>query len=116
MIVLSRCIRCKRCTTKKIESIPAPLSEECVREALVFEITGVDLAGRLHLRDGKKAWILVFTCAVYRAIHLELIQNLSTNGFLLGFRRFITRRGWLKTMYSYKGTNFAGANKSDGFS
>ncbi|GFU75377.1 integrase catalytic domain-containing protein [Trichonephila clavipes] len=90
--VISKCLRCKRNAAKRIESIPAPLPEDRVREALVFEITGVDLAGPLHLKGGKKAWIFLFTCAVYRAIHLELIQSLSTNRFLLEFRRFIARR------------------------
>ncbi|GFT59126.1 integrase catalytic domain-containing protein [Trichonephila clavipes] len=108
--VISKFVRCKRYAAKRIESIPAPLPEDRVREALVFEITGVDLAGSLHLRDGKKAWILLFTCPVYRAIHLELIQSLSTNGFLLGFRRFIARRGRPKIIYSDNGTNFTGAN------
>ncbi|XP_055941904.1 uncharacterized protein LOC129971950 [Argiope bruennichi] len=108
--VLSRCIRCKRYTSKKIESIPAPLPEDRVRETLIFEVTGVDLAGPLHLKDGEKAWILLFTCAVYRAIHLELIQSLSTNRFLLGFRRFVARRGRTRTIYSDNGTNFTGTN------
>ncbi|GFV91723.1 integrase catalytic domain-containing protein [Trichonephila clavipes] len=108
--VISKCVRCKRYAAKIIESIPAPLPEEHVREALVFEITEVDLAGPVHLRDGKKAWILLFTCAVYRAIHLELIQSLSTNVFLLGFRRFIARRGRPKLIYSDNGTNLTEAN------
>ncbi|GFY26472.1 integrase catalytic domain-containing protein [Trichonephila clavipes] len=108
--VISKCVLCKIYAAKRIKSIPAPLPENRVQEALVFEITGVDLAGPLHLRDGKKAWILLFTCAVYRAIHLELIQNFSTNGFLLGFRRFIARRGKPKIIYSDNGTNFTGAN------
>ncbi|GFT88986.1 integrase catalytic domain-containing protein [Trichonephila clavipes] len=102
--VISKCVMCKRYAAKRIESSPAPLPEDRVREALIFEITGVDLAGPLHLRDGKKAWILLFTCAVYRAIHLDLIQSLSTNEILLGFRSFIARRGKPKIIYSYNGT------------
>ncbi|XP_035232635.1 uncharacterized protein LOC118204415, partial [Stegodyphus dumicola] len=110
--VIAKCIRCKRYNEKKkkIETVPAPLPEDRVRDALVFEVTGVDLSGPLHLKDGKKSWILLFTCAVYRAIHLELIQGLSTEDFLLGFRRFIARRGRPKTMYSDNGTNFVGTN------
>ncbi|GFS60285.1 uncharacterized protein LOC103516835 [Trichonephila clavipes] len=46
--VISKCVRCKRYAAKRIESIPAPLPEDRVREALVFEITGVDLARPLH--------------------------------------------------------------------
>nr|XP_042913425.1 uncharacterized protein LOC122273422 [Parasteatoda tepidariorum] len=73
--ILKRCIRCKRYSSKKLEAVPASLPEDRVRDALVFEVTGVGLAGPLYLKNGDKVWILLFTCAVYRAIHLELIQS-----------------------------------------
>ncbi|GFW07481.1 integrase catalytic domain-containing protein [Trichonephila clavipes] len=47
---------------------------------------------------------------ISKAIHLELIQSLSTNGFLLGFRRFISKRGRPKIIYSNNETNFTGDN------
>ncbi|GBM52316.1 hypothetical protein AVEN_126396-1 [Araneus ventricosus] len=75
----------------------------------VFQITGVDAAGPLFLRDNQKAWVLLFTCAVYRAVHLELITSLSTEAFLMGFRRFVARRGRCLTIYCDNGTNFVGA-------
>jgi hypothetical protein len=45
--------------------------------------------GQLILIGGQKAWMEVLTNAVYRAVHLELITDLSTNGFLLSLCRFI---------------------------
>lgn len=53
----------------------------------------MDLTGPLYLKEGGKIWILLLTCAVYRAVHLELITSLPTNGFMLGRRRFVARRG-----------------------
>lgn len=76
----------------------------------VFETTGVDLAGPLVLRDQQKVWIAIFTCAVYRAVHFELVSDISTSSFLLALRRFISRRGRVKTIYSDNGTNFVGSN------
>lgn len=76
----------------------------------MFEICGTDLAGPLFLKDGKKAWVCIFTCAVYRAVHLELVSSLSTESFLLALRRFIARRGRCETMYCDNGTNFVGAS------
>ena len=35
----------------------------------------------------------LFTCASTRAVHLELIADLSSAVFLLAFRRFTSRRG-----------------------
>ena len=53
----------------------------------------MDLTGPLYLKEGGKIWILLFTCAVYCAVHLELITSLPTNGFMLGWRRFVARHG-----------------------
>ena len=70
-----------------------PLPGHRDRDALVFEVTGVDVAGPLYLKEGGKTWILLFTCAVYRVVHLELIMSLPTKGFSLGQKMFIARRG-----------------------
>ena len=63
---------------------------------------GVDHAGPLYTRDaGKnKFYILLFTCAVIRAVHLELMGSLSTQDTILAFRRFVTRRGHSNNVYS----------------
>ncbi|GFT43815.1 integrase catalytic domain-containing protein [Trichonephila clavipes] len=70
---------------------------------------GIDLAGPLFLKDGRKVWITLFTCAVYRAIHLELVNSLTSDAFLLALRCFIARRGRPQTIYCDNGTNFRGA-------
>ncbi|KAG5891863.1 hypothetical protein JTB14_015882 [Gonioctena quinquepunctata] len=44
-----------------------------------------------------------------KAIHLELVSSLSTNHFLQGFKRFISRRGPVCALYSDRGTNFVGS-------
>jgi len=44
-----------------------------------------------------------------KAIHLELVNDLSSEGFL-ALRRFISRRRLPEHVYSDNGTNFVGAN------
>ena len=41
----------------------------------------------------KKVWICLFTCLATRAIHLELVHDMTTDEFVLCFRRFISQRG-----------------------
>ncbi|XP_015120388.1 uncharacterized protein LOC107043403 [Diachasma alloeum] len=107
--VVQRCVTHRRYNAQKLQPPPIGLPENRVRDARVFEITEMDFAGPLFLRCGSKAWICLFTCAVYRAVHLELVSSLSTDIFLEAFRRFIARRGRPSVIYADNATNFRGA-------
>ncbi|GFU84539.1 integrase catalytic domain-containing protein [Trichonephila clavipes] len=98
-----------RFNAKPISVSEGLLPQDRVRDAAVFEIIGLDLAGHLILKNGETNWILILTCAVYGAIHLELLTSVSTESFLLDLRRFIARRGRPSVIYSDNGTNFKGA-------
>ena len=59
-----------------------------------FAVTGVDFTGALYVRTSAgegKVYLCLFTCAVSRAIHLEIVSDLSVESFLLAFRRFVGR-------------------------
>lgn len=107
--IISKCSICQRLNARKLDSPPVGLPYDRVRDAAVFEIVGVDLAGPLYTKNNEKVWICLFTCAVYRAVHLEIVSSLSTETFLLAFRRFIARRGRPSVIYSDNGKNFIGA-------
>jgi hypothetical protein len=88
-----------------------------VQPARPFATTGVDYAGPFYVREirgrGKKlskAYIALFICFVTKAIHIELVMDLTTQEFLGALRRFISRRGHPHNLYSDNGTNFVGAN------
>jgi len=110
--VLVRCVICRRQNAKNFQTLEPSLPLDRVKSVCTFEVTGIDFAGPLYMKNCKKAWICLFTCGVYRAVHLELVTNLSTDGFLQALRRFIARRGRPKIVYSDNGTNFIGANNS----
>lgn len=107
--MINKCITCKRYKATRAEAVTGDLPKERVKEANVFEIIGIDYMGPLFLRGAQKAWICLFTCAVYRAIHLEVTTSLSTEAFLQAFRRFIARRGRPLIVYTDNGKNFVGA-------
>jgi Arginine methyltransferase-interacting protein, contains RING Zn-finger len=110
--VLNSCITCKRYTARKLEVAATPLPGNRVRNAKIFEVTGIDFAGPLYVKSDhkttKKVWICLFTCAVYRAVKLELVSSLSTDSFIQAFRRFCSRQGRPQVVYSDNGTNFVG--------
>ena len=62
-----------------------------------FSTTGLDYAGPLFVKNkglpSSKVYILLFTCASSRAIHLELTPDMKIPAFLRGFKRFVSRRG-----------------------
>jgi hypothetical protein len=52
-----------------VEVDPGLLPEDWIKDALGFEVSGVNLAGPLIIIGGQKSWIEVFEYAVYRAVH-----------------------------------------------
>ncbi|KAK3750713.1 hypothetical protein QZH41_017268, partial [Actinostola sp. cb2023] len=62
-----------------------------------FETTGVDFAGPLQYKigtkkDSGKAYILIFTCATTRAVHLEMTKSQTVEEFQRKLNAFITRK------------------------
>lgn len=89
--------------------IMPPLPRKRVNESSPFTYTGVDYFGPIYVKtDGvtKKVWVCLFTCLVVRAIHLELMQDMSTEEFLHGLRRFIARWGKPKQLISDNASQF----------
>ncbi|XP_064394514.1 uncharacterized protein LOC135341786 [Halichondria panicea] len=60
---------------------PPPLPTFRVQEAPPFTSTGVDFAGPLYVKHPggvqTKVWIVLYTCCVTRAIHLDLVSDMS---------------------------------------
>lgn len=89
-------------TLKACNQPVAPLPRLTVNPAPPFSVTGQDYVVPLYCADvpSKKLYILAFTCAVIRAVHLELTESLSLNDYILAIRRFTARRGLPSAFYS----------------
>lgn len=59
----------------------------------------------------RKAYKAIFVCMATKAIHLELVGELTSNSFIGAFRRFVARRGACTHLWSDHGRNFVGAKK-----
>ena len=82
-------------------------------DGVTFTRVGVDYAGPLFVKDiyandGKmhKSYIVLYTCASSRAIHLDLAVDTTSETFIRSFKRFMNRRGIPGTMISDNGKNF----------
>lgn len=102
------CVPCQRQDLKACSEPMPPLPGSRVNPAHPFEVSGLDHAGPLYCSDfpGKKFWILLITCAVTRAVHIELVEALSTRETLLALRRLVARRGLPKILYSDNAKGF----------
>lgn len=116
--VLSRCTVCVRLNAKPIQPLMADLPPARVQRCRPFARVGIDFAGPLQMRELGlrksrivKMYISVFVCFTVKAVHLEVVTELSTNAFLAAFDRFVARRGLPTDVYTDCGTNFIGANK-----
>lgn len=115
--VVHRCTRCFRANPKFLQPFMAPLPTIRVTPCRPFIKSGVDFCGPVNIRSGLrrvaslKHYIAVFVCMVTRAIHLELVRDLSSDAFIAALFRFISRRGQCTHLYSDNGTNFTGSDK-----
>ncbi|XP_062703578.1 uncharacterized protein LOC134286032 [Aedes albopictus] len=116
--VLRRCVTCFRSRPRCLQPMMGRLPEARVVPSAPFSRTGVDFAGPVFVKVGLrkfvrvKAYICIFVCLATKAIHLELVSDLSSAAFVAALHRFVSRRGLVEEIHSDHGTNFAGA-KSD---
>ena len=115
--IIRSCLRCFRFNAQAIEHKMGNLPITRVREAIPFTNTGIDFCGPFYIKEKKfrnrtriKVYICVFVCMSIKAVHLEVVSDLSSEGFIAALRRFVARRGVPAHIYSDNGSNFVGAN------
>ena len=116
--VSHKCITCRKEYAKVASQCMGQLPEARITPSPPFTKTGTDFAGPLLLKKGHtrkpvivKGYVCLFICLSTRAVHLELVMDLSTDAFLAAFRRFTARRGCPGDLYSDNGSNYIGADR-----
>ncbi|XP_028969151.1 uncharacterized protein LOC114828620 [Galendromus occidentalis] len=97
------CKNCRVFHAKPVSTPMGPPPDVRVTKSHPFEHVGTDVIGPLFINEAKeqkKIWIIIFTCCAMRAIHLEILNSLSTTEFMMSLRRFKARRGCPRTFYS----------------
>ena len=91
-------------------------SQNSVCETFAFDKVGVDYCVPLLIKteDGesmKKTWVCLFTCTASRAVHLELVTDLTPEDFLRCLSRFCSRRGKPSVIISDNLSTFTASRK-----
>lgn len=117
--IVHSCVKCFRFSPKITSPIMGDLPRPRIEQSFPFQHAGVDYAGPFLLKDRKgrggkttKCYICLFVCLATKAVHLELVSDLSSEVFIQSMRRFVARRGRPDHMYSDNGTNFVGAKST----
>ncbi|XP_066600580.1 uncharacterized protein [Prorops nasuta] len=116
--IIRHCIRCIRYKVTPVEYRMADLPKSRLANTFSSQHTGVDYFCPMFIKEKKfrnkgeiKTYGCVFICMTTKAVHIEIVTEMTTEAFLAALRRFISRRAIPTDMYSDNGTKFVGANR-----
>ena len=108
--LIYRCVICRR-PYRGIS--PPSLPEYRLCYVRPFSHTGMDFGGPMYMyvkdpatSDRTKTWLCLFTCCSTRAMHLDLVPDLSAATFIHSFKHFTARCRIPSLMLSDNGKTF----------
>lgn len=113
---VNQCFTCRRVNPKNIIQFMGNLPTSRVSISHPFTNVGIDYCGPFYIHyklRGKrptKAYLCIFVCFTTKAVHFELVTELTTSAFIGSLKRFVATRGICKHIWSDNATNFVGAN------
>lgn len=111
------CIRCSRAKPVTFQQIMGDLPRDRVTPSAPFTVTAVDFAGpfnvhyRLRGSRPTKVYLAVFVCFSTKAVHLELVEDLTVGAFINCLIRFTSRRNCPVKIWSDNATNFVATSR-----
>ena len=109
-----RCVKCRKYRKPTSVQQMADLPDVRSETAPPFTYCGVDCFGPFLVKEGRKEvkrYGLLFTCLCSRAVHIETLDDLSTDAFMNALRTLIAIRGSVRQLRCDQGTNFMGARR-----
>jgi hypothetical protein len=109
---IKECVRCCRSNPPPVEYLMGDLPEARITESRPFTNVGTGYCGPFYVKERRhrnrskiKVYVAIFICLATRAVHIELVSDLTTEAFIAALQRFISRRGHCATILSDNGTN-----------
>ena len=104
------CTRCRILHKKGVSVAMGPVGDENLKVAPPFYFTQVDICGHFdayspaNKRATLKAWLVVFCCTTTGTVDCRVLEDYSTDSFLLSFSRFACRFGYPKMVLPDEGS------------
>ncbi len=116
---LKSCLVCRRWRAVTARQAMPPLPASRLQEAAPFARVGLDFAGpslvthnpNVETDEDVKVWIVLFVCMLTRAVHVEVVSDMTTEAFIRAFRRFAARRGVPELVWSDNAPTIEKADK-----
>lgn len=115
--VSSKCVSCFRQRKETANQLLDDLPNARVTCGHPFESVGVDYCGPITVKErtgrakkSYKAYIAVFVCMKTKAVHLDLVSDLTTDAFLACLGRLSSLRGNVREIFSDNASTFHGAD------
>ncbi|XP_054706729.1 uncharacterized protein LOC129216539 [Uloborus diversus] len=115
--IVHECITCFKNKPVTAQQIMGNLPSERTNPNFTFNVAGVDFCGPFEIkyknqRKGiySKIYLALFICLATKAIHIELVTELTSEAFIAALKRFFARRGKSSTIMSDNAANFKGAD------
>lgn len=110
-------VTCKKLDENLNKQVMGQLPEERLMPSPPWHSTAIDLFGPFKIRDQVKertigkCYGVLFNCMSTRAVHIDLVDDYSTEAFLLALRRFTSLRGYPAKLYSDNGPQLVAASE-----
>ena len=114
--ICRQCVVRRKAAARAENQLMGQLPPSRTTPSAPFTMTGIDYASPFVMKRGNtrkpvlvKSYIAIFVCFATKAVHIEIVSDLTTEAFIAALKRFISRRGLPTSIHTDNGTNFVGA-------
>ncbi|XP_030602936.1 uncharacterized protein LOC115792515 [Archocentrus centrarchus] len=109
---IHQCVKCRRLRRGTEEQKMSEFPRQRLEPSPPFTFCGMDCFGPFLTKQARKVhkrYGLLFTCLCCRAVHIEMLDDMTTDAFINALRCFIAIRGAVSEIRCDQGSNFVGA-------
>ena len=116
--VIRQCAKCSHLQPRNFNYIMGNLPADRLVCSRPFQNVGIDYCGPFYIKEKRfrntkklKSYVAVYICFTTKAVHIELVSDLTTDAFIASLKRLFARRGKASMISSDNATNFVGASR-----